>query len=419
MPPVRATPAPERPDSCADDAEELDLAGLWAIALQRHPGLREAEADVAAARGRFVQAGVYPNPHFSYDQDVIGSRAAPQGNIAIKLTQEVVTAGKRRLDRTLAAREIDTAVLAAVSERFDILTRIRRSYYNYVACLAAAQVHDENVAALVAGVGRTCELVKLGVKPEADLIRQETALAEADIARTRNRVALEAAWRQLAAAVGADELPPARLRRPEEQVPNWTLEIVQAEVSQRSSVLRQAVQERERALVALERARAEAVPNVSVGGGYAASNVESTAGGVISVDVPLPVWDRKRGRILEAEAQTARADAAVRSVELRLRRDLSDAWEHYDAARREVIRLEKDVLPGSRRSLELVLQGYNAGAPQVTFADVLSTEQAVNAARLTLVEARRSLWLAVADLQGLMQLDLGEESPAAPQAPCP
>jgi hypothetical protein len=30
-------------------------------------------------------------------------------------------------------------------------------------------------------------------------------------------------------------------------------------------------------------------------------------------------------------------------------------------------------------------------------------------ARLTLAEARRELWLAVADLQGLMQVDVGEE----------
>src|SRR5262249_27106291 len=152
--------------------------------------------------------------------------------------------------------------------------------------------------------------------------------------------------------------------------------------------------------------------------GYAASNVENTAGGGISVDVPLPFWDRKRGRILEAEAQAAKATVAVRSAALRLEGDLADAWQRYQAARREVDRSEKGVMPRSRRSLERVLQGYSNGAPQVTFADVLSTEQSVNAARLSLVEARRSLWLAVADLQGLMQMDLGEESPPAPAAPC-
>src|SRR5262249_44646717 len=52
---------------------------------------------------------------------------------------------------------------------------------------------------------------------------------------------------------------------------------------------------------------------------------------------------------------------------------------------------------------------YQAGAAQTTFADVLSADQALYAARLTLAETRQALWLAISDLQGLMQLDLDEE----------
>ena len=46
---------------------------------------------------------------------------------------------------------------------------------------------------------------------------------------------------------------------------------------------------------------------------------------------------------------------------------------------------------------------------QTTFADVLSADQALYAAQLTVAERRQALWLAVADLQGLMQLDIDEE----------
>src|SRR5438552_862757 len=43
--------------------DHLDLQTLWSLALGYNPSLREAAADVEAARGRLVQAGLYPNPH--------------------------------------------------------------------------------------------------------------------------------------------------------------------------------------------------------------------------------------------------------------------------------------------------------------------------------------------------------------------
>src|SRR5262245_55416789 len=55
----------------------LRLPVLWGLALARNPALREAAADVEAAHGRLIQAGLYPNPHLLYNQDTVGSRIAP------------------------------------------------------------------------------------------------------------------------------------------------------------------------------------------------------------------------------------------------------------------------------------------------------------------------------------------------------
>ncbi|HKB41628.1 MAG TPA: TolC family protein, partial [Gemmataceae bacterium] len=93
----------------ATPAGPLDLPALWALALANNPTLREAAADVEAARGRWIQAGKYPNPHFLYDQDTIGSRIARQGNIVIQVNQEIVTAGKRHLDQAVARQETTAA----------------------------------------------------------------------------------------------------------------------------------------------------------------------------------------------------------------------------------------------------------------------------------------------------------------------
>ena len=79
--------------------------------------------------------------------------------------------------------------------------------------------------------------------------------------------------------------------------------------------------------------------------------------------------------------------------------------------------MTKDILPRLQQSVDLLRKGYQSGAAGITFTDVLLAEQALFTSRQSLAGARRSLWLAIAELQGLMQLDLDEEL-SVPGHPC-
>src|SRR3954453_6794897 len=70
-------------------SQPLDLPALWGIALVYNPELREAAADVDAARGRCLQAGKYPNPHFQYEEEDLGTSQAAAGTIRFQLNQEI------------------------------------------------------------------------------------------------------------------------------------------------------------------------------------------------------------------------------------------------------------------------------------------------------------------------------------------
>src|SRR5437588_3546527 len=117
--PARAMLGPARlADEEAYSIEQtLDLHALWRLAVANSPSLREAEADVEASRGLEVQARKYPNPRFVYTEDLIGSRAAPAGNLSMQITQEIVTGGKRRLDMAIAGRETNAADLGLMSRK--------------------------------------------------------------------------------------------------------------------------------------------------------------------------------------------------------------------------------------------------------------------------------------------------------------
>lgn len=389
-----------------------DLASLCRLALANNPELREAAADVEEARGRRVQAAKYPNPTVTYSEYSLGSRDAAAGTISLEVNQEIPTAGKRRLDMAVAAQGTRVASAALAGKRFEVLTAVRRAYYEFLAANEAVAVLGENVQALETSARLTRKLVE-GPKtlPRADLLRAEAMLAEGRILRARAEVTRASAWRQLAAEVGVPGLPPPdAVPDLPGWVPDWDEPAVLQRVLAVHSDLREAALEAERARLEWQRARAEAVPNVQVGGGYVRDYVlEGATGAIVTVGTSLPVWDRQRGEIYAAQARWARAEAARQTAANRLTRETAEAFGRYLGARRQVERLTGEVLPGLEESLRQLAATYEAGKNPEGFVDIQTAAETLNEARATRAEARRTLWEAVSDLQGLMQLGPGED----------
>lgn len=388
-----------------------DLPALWNLALTHNPLLREATADIEAARGRWIQAGKYPNPRFAYQESLVGTTQNPAGDLNLQITQEILTGGKRRLGRAIAQRGMDVAGVAMLGRQFEVLSRVRRDHAEWLGWAYTLRVSAETVAALEEGVRVTRRQVEEAkIRPRTDLIRLEAVLADARLTQDRARISLITAWRQLAAEVGVIDLPmpplPDQLTRP---VPRWDADAVLRRVLAIHTDLKQAVLQADRARLEVERAHADAVPNVTVGGGYSANYPENEHGATITVEVPLPLWDRNQGRIHEAQALLARARAAEHSVAVRLTQDTAEALGRYQSARQRVDRLTRDIIPPLAESLTLIRKGYQTAAASIAFADVLLAEENLGAARLRLAEAWRDLGRAVADLEGLMQVEIGEE----------
>jgi cobalt-zinc-cadmium efflux system outer membrane protein len=288
---------------------------------------------------------------------------------------------------------------------------VRRAYYDYIGWVVTVKTNEEIVGVLEQGLKITRRLVEeVKTRPQTDLLRIEALVEEAQINLARSRANRDGAWRQLAADIGVRELPtaeaPADLPA---SIPQWDVKAIQQRVLSANTALKEAGVEVERARLALTRAKAQAIPNLTVGGGYSLENIDHTAGGLVTVETPLPLWDRNQGNIRAAEAQFARASATVGATANRLSKETAAAYAVYEASIQQAERLTTRVIPRLEESLKQLQKGYQAGAPQVTFADVLQAEQGLLTARLTLAETRRGMWLAIADLQGLMQLDLNEE----------
>ena len=116
---AKAEPAVERP---------LTLETLLDLALSNNPNLAVAQAKAEAARGKLVQAGLYPNPSVVVDAQQMGMKER-EGQPGIGVAQEFVTGGKLSLAQAAAAFGVDAADWQAITQWYELVIRLRSAYY--------------------------------------------------------------------------------------------------------------------------------------------------------------------------------------------------------------------------------------------------------------------------------------------------
>lgn len=387
------------------DQGPLSFSTLVQLASAQNPDLREVQAQAEAARGRMVQAGLYPNPTIGWAASDVGniptSSAGKQGP-TVGFT--LVTGDKLSLARAAAGHAVVAADWNAITRWYETLVRLRVTFYDTLAAQQEVLAGEELVKIATQGLNAAEKLEKSGAGGRPDVLR-----ARVELEHYRNRLEVaqrrwDAAWAKLAATVGATDLPSRPLLGSlTETVPTYTLSELKGAVQERSSELQAAQATAFEAGELLRRAQAEVVPNLDVQLHPFYDFTESRAGGDVSVSLPLPVFNKNQGNILTAQAEVSRAHQRIRQTEVRLAERVSVAYHQYMAARRQAENYEKRILPAAQESLRLVLLGYEAGDPKYDYTAVLQAQNALAQARLTYVQVLNDLQRTVSEIEGLMQ----------------
>lgn len=390
----------------------LTLADLVRLTDERNPRLAQAAWAVEAARGRALQVGLYPNPILSASGDEMGDRTGPGGIWAAPfVTQEIVTANKLGLSRNVALKDVDRASLATISERYRLFTAVRRNYWDVIALQRRLDILSELVGLAEESVKAIEKLQNVGEVARLDAVQLE-------VDRERYRAEREAVARsqaaalvKLAASVGDPAVASARiLGNLDDAMPEYDLNRSLEYVLGIHPDLRSAQISIERARAALERAKAEPYPNVTIAGGYVRQNQNLSHDWAISASIPVPLWNRNQGNIHAERAALGEAINDVGRVQNDLTGQLASAFQAYAAARARADRYRTQLLPKATESYQLAMKGKAGG--QLEYLKVLQAQQALAAAKLVLIESQTVAWQAAAELAGLM---LEDQWPTAPK----
>ena len=399
-------------------APPLSLEQLEQMALESNPTLAQAAAQVHAAAGRTLQAGLYPNPTVGYSGEEI-STPASGGEHGGFVEQTIITAGKLGLSRSVFQYEQVQTEELAKAQRVRVLTTVRLLYYESLGAQNLVAWRDRLAALAQEAVDITHQLFNVGQADQPDLLQAEIEAQQAQLALVAARADLDRSWRQLATVVGNPTLPHHILTGTlDEALPeldgNQTLATL-LEDSPDLKVAKAAVQGSE---AALKRARVEWIPDVTLRGGVhynfeRTGPHERTVGpeGFAELRIPFPVFNRNQGNIAAAQADLDRAHQEVQRVEFDLRRRLAAAFAEYSTARQTVETYHTHLLIDAQRAYELYLQRYQQMA--AAYPQVLIAQRTLFQAQVAYVMALVDMWRTVIEVQGFFLTD-GLAAPTAP-----
>jgi cobalt-zinc-cadmium efflux system outer membrane protein len=384
--------------SAAPAATGLSLEGALARARDANADLAAAAADVAAARGRLVQASVLAaNPVVTSGATRHRIPGETNTDAAVSLGQELQIGGQRGLRIAAARFDVEHAEQARADRARLVDGEVRRAF----AGLVAAQRRRVLALDAAAQAERLANAAATRVE-QGDVGRLELDLARLDVVKTRAEATaadteIARATARLATAIGADpdeELIVTAIDRAPREMPSETALVARAMATRPDLAATRAARDQLEGQADLTH-RAGIVPNPTVRGFYSHENgVENLLGG--EIEIPLPVFDRQQGAEADLRAQAASAAAQTAKLERDIPREVHTALARHRAARAALTHYRRDALPAADAARSGLDRALAAGS--LALPDLLVQQDRLREARKSAIDAWLDLEEAEADV---------------------
>lgn len=399
---------PEDPRALPDP--KLGMSGLEAlhqVARGNHPGLRVAAANVEAARGRMVQAGLPPNPSVGYQSDTVRTLNTP-GYKGAYLQQTIITARKLGLAAEAAAVDYSNAMIEQRKTWITVTSSIRRSYFQVLAARQRLVLAKALLELSERAYAAQIQLVAAGEAAPYEPLQLRVLTTQARATTIRAQQDAIAAWRSLAAATGVPDLDVSALEgRIDCSVPQITYEDALARLSAVHTDLEiaQNTIQKQRTLVSL--ADRTPIPDLDVGIVVQRDYTFEPGGATYNLMLggAIPVLNQNQGNRIAARAELVRASQNVSNTRNGLIGELAGAYGIYEANRQLAATFKTDALQDQVRAYRGVYQRYLADPSGVSFNDVIVAQQTVAAVLNQYVDILGAQWQSVVDLGELLQVD--------------
>lgn len=397
LPPGPAVGERAPQSAAAAAAEPLSLAKAIELALEGNPEVAAAKRQWEATEGQVLQGRSRPNPELAYSLEDTRSKTRTQSwqlNLPVEL-------GGKRAARTKAAEKSREQAQAQLAElQATVRANVAAAYFDVLTAQERLVLARDSAALAKSSTDTVSKRVAAGkVSPVEE---SKARVAEAGVRVELAQAASEQrnALSRLFALLGRIDAPYTVLEGKAENLPSVpSLADLQPLISSAPGVVLARIEvDRRKALTALEQSKR--VPDVTVSVGMQRSNETQRNVLLFGVSVPLPVFDRNQGNLLEALKLEDKARDELQAATVRLHSEVAQARERLSTIIAEVQSLKQDVLPGAKSAYDAATIGFENG--KFNFLEVLDAQRTYFTAKSQYLKALGEAHRAAADIDRLL-----------------
>jgi cobalt-zinc-cadmium efflux system outer membrane protein len=400
------------------DVDLLTVAGFYF-----QPSLDVARAEGRLARAAQVTAGQRPNPSLaaSIEHKADSNEISPWVSLfGLDFPFEWPTKRTARIAR--ARSEAEAARLTLATAAWDVRSRIRSATIDLVAAARRHELLARQAATQADIVEIFTKRLELGEVSQTELTRARIAAREAELLVADARRDAAFARASLAAAIGVPEAALAAVSVAAAPVIDDAAPLNagsrQAAVAGRPDVL-VALHHYAAAQSDLQLAVASRYPDIHLGPGFGWD--QGRQSWAIGVSAEIPLLNRHRGEIAEAEARRDAAAARLAGVQAHVIEQFDRAAVQLTAARQKVREIS-EMAVSVRRQLDAAKRQFEAG--EIDRLALRSAELEAESTAIAQADADRDLQRAAGEIEDAMQRPLDDSfllpssldgAPAAPE----
>jgi outer membrane protein TolC len=386
----------------------LGLDDLTAVALYYNPDLEVTRAQLQTAEAAVITAKARPNPAVSvgggYETD---SESHGLFNFVPSFT--VVTAGKRGWRSLEAEKNADAARVAVEETAWKVRSRVRTAWLDYMLALRSLELLRQESKFRREMVRMLDNRVTAGEssRPEADITR--AALISIEVAAKAAETQVRESGAILASAVGLPALPPIDDREMPQPPTSLPLADVQKAGLLHRADIRRSLLEYSASDAHLHLEIANQYPDVQYSPGYTFN--EGFHQFSLDTALNVPLFNRNRGPIAEAEARRSEAAARFNALQAQAIGEMEAALASYNGSLEELADAEQRLVRIQQTRQIAIERAVQAGEEDRLALAGVRVEAAL-AARARL-DALQRVQIALGALEDAVQHSL-EPGPALP-----
>jgi outer membrane protein, heavy metal efflux system len=369
----------------------LSLEQAIELALRAHPHLLEAAANLESAKARAAAAGRLPNPEIvgRMESAPISAGTASNAEYVAGFSQTIPLGKRLSAARDVEKAGVDLREKEREAAAWNLIRSVRGAFATALFTARVLQAQTNLAADLEELLRITRVRVEQGDAAPLDLARFQAEAAQQKLEVKEAHYLHREAMHALSAALGdfrikveslegnlEDALEVAAIKAGANQIadnPNLAV-LESAADAQRARV---------------HQAKTERIPDVNLDLLYRRLQGSREKAFDVGVRIPIPVFDRKRGRVREAQSEHRAVEARLERTRIELGLELRSRELALERALDAVSVMQSDLLPKLETSLRGAEARYAAG--DTSLSDLLAVRREAAIAQLQYLEALRTV----------------------------